>query len=378
MPRGGEAGSLQAALPAPTPMGPPPGDPFQHPTSCRASGKRIKTQTCCQSWKNKQIKEPQTQRQQNQQAARRRLRPPRTPKQPRPGVPCLPSRGDGHSPPPWDKPELLVGLAELPPRLLTLLGSAGRASRASSWTLGSRHERQPRSWAVGAAGCPAEAVRLPFSSPRNATTSLRGRWGSAKQLGGRPAPACLFACEPRPLRHGRTWTSHQSRDAPGNSRGPVGCRRLVPGTPREGCSRESWKEGLSQSSPSGSGRVAHPQVSDVFRKGMDAARRSCLPAAGDSCGGSPPRARRASASPPTAGEIRSSAGPHGARIRPLLPVPASHWAQWDPSPGRLRSQLCSPQHAMCVPPPTSHAPLWVFSPCCFRTTHFYPFPSWAG
>lgn len=127
------------------PHGTPAGGPFPTPHKLPGLRQENKNSNLLPKLENKQIKEPQTQRQQNQQAARRRLRPPRTPKQPRPGVPCLPSRGDGHSPPPWDKPELLVGLAELPPRLLTLLGSAGRASRASSWTLGSRHERQPRS-----------------------------------------------------------------------------------------------------------------------------------------------------------------------------------------------------------------------------------------
>lgn len=96
--------------------------------------------------------------------------------------------------------------------LLTLAG------RASSWTLGSRHEPASTQRA-GVAGCPAEAARLPFSSPRNATTSLRGRWGSAELLGGRPAPASA-----RPLR--RTWTGCRPRSGPGMLPGClVGCGR---------------------------------------------------------------------------------------------------------------------------------------------------------
>lgn len=143
--------------------------------------------------------------------------------------------------------------------------------------------------------CPAEAARLPFSSARNATTSLRGRWGSARQLCGRPAPVPAGQAAPAPPHVGRgpgpgmlpalgeTWTAR-------------------PGCSREGYSQENRREG-SPPSLSGSESVVHPRPPMRFG-GMGTSRCLCWPSPGNSRAWSPPGARHPWASPPTAGEIR--------------------------------------------------------------------------
>lgn len=268
-----------------------------------------KTQTCCQTGGKKQ--KPKTQRQRNPRVVRCCLLPTEPHSSPSRGVPASLEQGvssrtaDGHGPPAQTR--LLAGAAELPPRSLPCWAAQAELVHGL-WAVDTNGSER----AAGAAGCPAEAARLPFSSLRNATTSLRGRWGSAKQLGGRPAPACLRA---RPLRHRHTWTGHRPRDAPGSPRCWVGCGQL---SHRGGMQPGEQREG-SPSSHSSSRRVARPLVPHVFR-GMDAAGgscRRCWPTAGDSRGWSPPGVRNASASPPTSRQVRSSAGPRGAWI-PLL------------------------------------------------------------
>lgn len=98
---------------------------------------------------------------------------------------------------------------------------------------------------------PPRQPRLPFSSPRNATTSLRGRWGSAKQLGGRPAPAC----EPGLSAIATRGWGHRPRGVPGGPRHAVGCGQLAPcAAGKDGAGRAG--EG-APSSRSGCRRVAH-------------------------------------------------------------------------------------------------------------------------
>lgn len=150
---------------------------------------------------------------------------------------------------------------------------------------------------------PPRQPRLPFSSPRNATTSLRGRWGSAKQLSGRPAPAC----EPGLSATATRGRGHRSRGAPGGPRRSAGCGQLAPGAAgKDGAGRAEGKEPRPLARAAGGLLIPW---SLLRFGGTDAP-------VGESCCRSPPGVRRASTSLPTAGGIRSSAGPCGAWIWP--------------------------------------------------------------
>lgn len=198
---------------------------------------------------------------------------------------------------------------------------------------------------------PRQPDRLPFSSARNATTSLRGRWGERSS-----SAAALPLC----LRPGRSGTAarggSRARDAPGPRRG-VGS----PPWALQGRTEPAEQKGRI---PAGSRwqRVLLTPGPDEFSEGW------ALPGAAPHQGTAVPGAHPGEHRLPRPGR---AAGARGAGIRPPSAAAAagsaSHRARRDPVPG----WLCSP--CLCPTQQTS-SPLRL-SPPASEQLIFIPFPS---
>lgn len=239
-----------------------------------------KTQTCSQSWGKNILKKAQNAATAKLTSGKALPAPPSDPKvAPAGGSPPPPKqgvstrRGDGHSPHGTDPAPRWCGRAASP--LLTLLGSAGRAGRASSWTLGSRHERQPGA-SGGSCWLPRGGSLTSLFLSEKCNHFLTWALGECKAARRPPCP-CLPAC--LPASQASPPSPHvDGPPAPGCSRQPPllgGMRVTRPGCTREGCGQESGGEG-APSSPSGCRRVVRPPVPDAFRG--DECSRGALPA----------------------------------------------------------------------------------------------------
>lgn len=271
------------------------------------------------------------------------------------------SSGDSHSP--TAQPRSWQGGRAACPSLPCRAERAGRAG-LGSWTAGLVHGL----WAVHTNG--ARSERLELCLPRRG--SLTSLFLSEKcnhfltwALGERRAalrPPCPCACGP-----GRSSTAARGRaPAPGCSRQLGGMWGTRPGCSREGHSQESRREG-SPPSPPGSGSVAHPRPPMRFG-GLGTPRCLCWLPPGNSRAWSPPGARRPSASPPTAGEIRRTSQ----SLDPAALGSSCCWFLHPTEPGGTRSQAgCG--HRACVPTHQTSSPL-VLSPPASEQLIFIPFP----
>lgn len=201
--------------------------------------------------------------------------------------------------------------------------------------------------------CPAEAARLPFSSPRNATTSLRGRWGSAKQLCGRPAPVPAGQAAPAP-------PHVDGPPAPGCSRCGVGSSPWV----LQGRIRPGEQKGRIPAVSLWQRECCSPPAPDAFRRDGDSpmavlaptGERTAVPGAHP---GRDPHQHRL----PRPGR---SAGPRRAWIRP--------------SPAAAAAPSCiprspvgpSPRLAACIPTHQTFSPLALSAPASEKLI-FIPF-----
>lgn len=269
----------------------PRGGPFPTPCSCRASGKRIKLKLAAKAGEKKT--NPKRNKSKTYKQRGNTCTPPKPQSSPSQGFPASleqgvsTGRGDGHSPPRGQTPVPHQGGRAASP-LLTLLGSAGRAS---SWTLGSRHERQPGA-SGGSCWLPRGGSPTSLFLSEKCNHFLTWALGERKAARRPPCP-CLRA---RPLRHRRTWMSHRPRDAPGSPRCSAGCGQQLPtGAPGKDAARGAKGKEPHPLPLAAGGLLATPTpVPDAFQGGQmqqGGPARRCWPAAGDGCDRSPPRAR---------------------------------------------------------------------------------------
>lgn len=193
--------------------------------------------------------------------------------------------------------------------------------------------------------CPAEAARLPFSSARNATTSLRGRWGSARQRCGRPAPVPAGQAAPAP-------PHLDGPPAPGCSRHPVRRGQLALGAPGKDPTRRT--EGKDPRCLSLAVGVLFTPGPRCFSEGWGLPDACAGPHRGTAVSGAHPGRDPRGHRLPRPGR---SAGPRGAWIRPFSAAAAAgSCIPQSPvgSSGRL-AEVTVP-----ASPRTRHPTLWVY------------------